>query len=341
MSVLWTALFLIHHNVGGYLCDEFLSVGSQVHLSLMMSRLLRREIVEPEIKQAAASTRRVDVRRPLLRPPTNWIRLSAAPDEQEAWKALPGLFEANSRDELVTLLGFSKADIATRVAEAVEKLKVAKQSSDEEIETEEDDSELKPPESVVSFAEEHTFHVASDDEPFGGTVEKTPSEISADATSEGIRLADMESTTTGPSLFGDDGPGPPQRDVAVADFFSSIPSGESVPPLTCLTRTTGSTLTSETSKSNTFKIYSADESETDRLVTKALVLGDFEFAVSCLSSARFADAILLAARGGPELLQQTQNTYFDRRTSTYPYLQLFQSIVTNDLSHIVQNVVDL
>ncbi|KAK0204346.1 hypothetical protein DFS33DRAFT_1338755 [Desarmillaria ectypa] len=279
-------------------------------------------------------------------------KADAAPDEQEAWKALLSLFQADSRDELVTLLGFSKADIASRVAEAVEKLKVAKQSLEEEVETEEEDSELKPHEPVVSFAEEHTFHVASDDDPFGGAVEKTPSEISADATSDGNRLADAESTTTAPSLFGDDGPGMAQRDVAGADFFSSIGlSGESVPPIdvphtnygidSSVAATIGSgpsSVTSETSKSNTFKIYPADESETDRLVTKAVVLGDFESAVSlCLSSDRFADAILLAARGGPELLQQTQKTYFERRTNTYPYLRLFQSIVTNDLSDIVHN----
>ncbi|KAK0467632.1 hypothetical protein IW261DRAFT_1573805 [Armillaria novae-zelandiae] len=252
-------------------------------------------------------------------------KADAAPDEQEAWRALLSLFQADSRDEL---------------------------SSDEEIETEEDDSELKPHEPVVFFAEEHTFHVASDDEAFGESVEKTPSEVSADATSEGTRLADMESTTTAPSLFGDDGPGLPQRDVEGADFFSSIGlSGESVPPIdvphtnygidSSVAATIGSgpsSVTSETSKSNTFKIYPADESETDRLFTKALVLGDFESAVSlCLSSDRFADAILLAARGGSELLQQTQKAYFERRTNTYPCLRLFQSIVTNDLSDIVQN----
>ncbi|KAK0224376.1 hypothetical protein IW262DRAFT_1459427 [Armillaria fumosa] len=45
-----------YHNVGGYLCDGFLSVGTWVRLSLMMSRLLRREIVEPGTEQAAASS---------------------------------------------------------------------------------------------------------------------------------------------------------------------------------------------------------------------------------------------------------------------------------------------
>ena len=67
------------------------------------------------------------------------------------------------------------------------------------------------------------------------------------------------------------------------------------------------TVASEVLKSN---IYPTDESETDCLVTKALVLGDFESAVSlCLSSNRFADAILLAVKGGSELLQRTQKAF--------------------------------
>ena len=49
----------------------------------------------------------------------------------------------------------------------------------------------------------------------------------------------------------------------------------------------------------------------DRLVTKALVLGDFGFAVTlCLSAERYADAILLAVEGGAELLNNTQKAYF-------------------------------
>ena len=40
------------------------------------------------------------------------------------WKALTSLFRADSRDELVTLLGFSKEDIANKVSKAIERLKV-------------------------------------------------------------------------------------------------------------------------------------------------------------------------------------------------------------------------
>ena len=259
-------------------------------------------------------------------------------DAMEGWKALLSLFKANSRDELVTLLGFSKAEIAERVAHAVENLKAGM-----------DGGKLHH-DSVVSFAQperqEATYESVSSD---GEHDEKTPSEVSAsvasDATS-GVRLADSESTTTAPSLFGEEGPGTPQLDPN-ADFFRTISQGNVLIPHmnygldSSVAATIGSgpsSVSSEPTKSATFRIYPVDESDTDRLVTKALVLGDFESAVSlCLSSDRFADAILLAVRGGPELLQRTQAAYFARRTTSLPYLRLFQSIVTNDLSDIVQH----
>ena len=39
------------------------------------------------------------------------------------WKALTSLFRPDSRDELVTLLGFSKEGITNKVSEAIERLK--------------------------------------------------------------------------------------------------------------------------------------------------------------------------------------------------------------------------
>jgi protein transport protein SEC31 len=263
----------------------------------------------------------------------------------EGWKALLSLFKADSRDELVTLLGFSKAEIAARVAQAVENL-----NKSPLIDEEYSSDGGKTHEPVVSFAEperhEAVYESVGSD---GEREEKTPSEVSASVTSDatsGAHLADSESTTTAPSLFGEDGPGTPQLDPN-ADFFNAISQGNVLVPHTnygvdsSVAATMGSgpsSVLSEPTNSPTFRIYPIDESETDRLVTKALVLGDFESAVSlCLSSDRFADAILLAVRGGPELLQRTQAAYFERRTTTLPYLRLFQSIVTNDLSDIVQH----
>ncbi|KAH7925064.1 hypothetical protein BV22DRAFT_1089788 [Leucogyrophana mollusca] len=281
----------------------------------------------------------------------------------ESWRALLSLFRANSRDELVTLLGYSKEEVASRVEAAIAKLKESsaeRQSSALSYSVDEDGVEAKPHEPVVSFAEPE--RVASpvgsegerEDRLSATGVEKTPSEVSASATSDatgGTQLADGESTTTAPSLFGDnDVIGTPQMDAA-ADFFSTMGIASSEQDVlvphhnygldSSVAATIGSgpsSIASESLKSNNFRIYPVDETETDRLVTKALVLGDFESAVSlCLSVERFADAILLAIKGGDDLLQRTQKAYFERRTTSHPYLRLFQSIVTNDLADIVQN----
>ena len=243
------------------------------------------------------------------------------------------------------MLGSSKADITSRVAEAKEKTRntaTPTQAPAEELSPE----RTKPHEPVVSFTE-------PEPEPEHDQGH-TPSEQSTSVASDHTDVAgtiDGESTTTAPSLFADD-TGIPQMD-AEADFFSTmgtirnaIPDHVQIPhtnyahdsPVAATIGSRPSSVASEALKNNTFRICPAEESDVDRLVTKALVLGDFESAVTlCLATERFADAILLAVKGGPELLQRTQKTYFEKRTVNLPYLRPFQSIVTEDLDDIVQN----
>ena len=257
---------------------------------------------------------------------------TAAAASAESWKPLLSLFKANSREELVSLLGFSKEEVAARVSEVVERFKLHKSVS-------EPDVTAKPHESVVSFAEPPSDRSDVDEDSI--PLELTPSEVSAGVTSDtaSARHADGDSATTAPSLFGDDVPDAPQH-----DFFSSV--GVDVPYAmygvdSSVAATMGSgpsSVASENSKNTGFKIYPPEDSEADKLITKAIVLGDFESAVAlCLSSSRFADAILLAVRGSPDLLQRTQKAYFDRRAAQIPSLRLFQSIITNDLGDVVQN----
>lgn len=275
-------------------------------------------------------------------------RVCSEKSGEDGWKALLSLFRANSRDELVTLLGYSKDEVKGRVEEAVARLKeiVSVNTSGYSVDEAGADP-AKPHEPVVSFAEPEAQYDDNEENSSMMGAEKTPSEVSASVASDAVQVTDGESTTTAPSLFGDEGAiGTPQD--AGADFFSSIgaTSELEVPHHnygldSSVAATIGSgpsSVASENLKNNTFRIYPTDESETDGLVTKALVLGDFESAVSlCLSAERYADAILLAIKGGEDLLQRTQKAYFERRTTSYPYLRLFQSIVTNDLSDIVQN----
>lgn len=292
--------------------------------------------------------------------------------ETASWKALLSLFNAGDKEELITLLGFSKDTTARQIADAVRTHKRApslraRASQVAQSSTNEEDtapsSEVRPP--YVSFAEPERDETES--EPQGqegyapsegpqsvGGLEATPSELSASATSDFTKATEPESTTaTEPSLFGDDVVvGTPQVDNA-ADFFSSmgtirnaIPERVLVPhhsyaadsSVAATVGSRASSVADEPLKSNTFRIYPTEESSIDRLVTKSIVLGDFESAVSlCLSADRFTDAILLAIRGGPALLQRAQTAYFERHTTSFPYLRLFQSVVTNDLADIVQN----
>ena len=292
--------------------------------------------------------------------------------EATSWKALLSLFDAGDKEELITLLGFSKEMTAKQVADAAKAHKrapslrarasqVVQSSTNEENAT--PSSEIRPP--YVSFAEPERDETESDpqgqegyatsDGPQSvGGLEATPSELSASATSDFTKATEPESTTaTEPSLFGDDVVvGTPQVDNAT-DFFSSmgtirnaIPERVLVPhhnyaadsSVAATIGSRASSVVDEPLKSNTFRIYPIEESSVDRLVTKSIVLGDFESAVSlCLSADRFTDAILLAIRGGPALLQRAQTAYFERHTTSFPYLRLFQSVVTNDLADIVQN----
>ena len=279
--------------------------------------------------------------------------------ENASWKALLSLFSANSREELITLFGFSKTGIAAQVAETI---KIVRATATSTAEQSRDTTEAPPHEPVVSFVEPEKDAdtcregAESPDPPqSAGPVasETTPSEFSTSATSDGTKAADLESTTTENSLFADDALAATLQTDAAADFFSSMGTirgplpGHVLVPHTnyaqgsSVAATIGSgpsSVASEGLKSNTFAIYPKDTSDMDKLVTKALVLGDFDSAVSlCIASDRFADAILLAVKGGAELLQKTQNAYFSRQTTTLPYLRLYQSIVTNDLTDIVQN----
>jgi len=73
-------------------------------------------------------------------------KIAASETDTEGWKALFNLFNATSRDELVTLLGFSKSEVATRVAEAIENVQLTKTSGEQV-------SKQRIHEPVVSFAE--------------------------------------------------------------------------------------------------------------------------------------------------------------------------------------------
>ncbi|XP_067285568.1 protein transport protein Sec31A isoform X3 [Pseudorasbora parva] len=77
-------------------------------------------------------------------------------------------------------------------------------------------------------------------------------------------------------------------------------------------------------------------SDTDGLISQALLVGNFEGAVDlCLNDGRFAEAILLSISGGEELLKKTQQRYLSRQTNSVS--MLISSVVTQNWCQIVQS----
>ncbi|XP_016141026.1 protein transport protein Sec31A-like [Sinocyclocheilus grahami] len=77
-------------------------------------------------------------------------------------------------------------------------------------------------------------------------------------------------------------------------------------------------------------------SDTDGLISQALLVGNFEAAVDlCLNDGRFAEAILLSISGGEELLKKTQQRYLRQQTNSVS--MLISSVVTQNWRDIVQS----
>ncbi|XP_053306260.1 protein transport protein Sec31B isoform X2 [Spea bombifrons] len=77
-------------------------------------------------------------------------------------------------------------------------------------------------------------------------------------------------------------------------------------------------------------------SDTDGLISQALLLGNFEAAVDlCLKDGRFADAIILANAGGEDLLRETQQWYFAQQKNKIT--SLLSSVVQQKWKDIVLN----
>ena len=87
-----------------------------------------------------------------------------------------------------------------------------------------------------------------------------------------------------------------------------------------------------------FEIYSASDSPSDRQITKALLLGQFEKAmVICLKEDRMADAFMIANCGGKELVERAQAAYLSRKSQGPNYLRLLASVIGKNLWDIVYN----
>lgn len=96
--------------------------------------------------------------------------------------------------------------------------------------------------------------------------------------------------------------------------------------------------TKDAKTNSPFEMYSESDSLSDRQITKALMLGEFEKAMmTCLKEGRMTDAFIIANCGGKELVEKVQTTYLSRRVNQPNYLRLLASIIGKNLWDVVYN----
>ncbi|KAI9820649.1 MAG: protein transport protein S31 [Pycnora praestabilis] len=89
---------------------------------------------------------------------------------------------------------------------------------------------------------------------------------------------------------------------------------------------------------NPFHMYTGSESEPEKQITRALMLGEFEKALDvCLTEDRMSDAFMIAICGGSKCIDKAQAAYFTKKSEGPNYLRLLASVVGKNLWDVVYN----
>ena len=89
---------------------------------------------------------------------------------------------------------------------------------------------------------------------------------------------------------------------------------------------------------NPFQVYTGEESDADKKITRALMLGNFDAALDvCLKENRLSDAFMIAICGGEKCVAKAQAAYFKRQSDAPNYLRLLASVVGKNLWDLVYN----
>jgi len=116
----------------------------------------------------------------------------------------------------------------------------------------------------------------------------------------------------------------------LSSFFDSNQDGDNF--LSDLAATKGA------KTNNPFHIYSDSEPESDKKITRALMLGHFDKAMEvCLREDRLSDAFMIAICGGQQAIDKVQKAYFTKQASGPKYLRLLASVVGKNLWDVVYN----
>lgn len=122
------------------------------------------------------------------------------------------------------------------------------------------------------------------------------------------------------------------KDKRLSSFFtdSGVDSDSFLADLSSIQSTHGA------KTNNPFQIFTGGESEADRRITHAIVLGQFDKAVDiCLKEDRISDAFMLAICGGERCIKKVKTAYFKVKGPNY--LRILASVVGKNLWDVVHN----
>lgn len=96
--------------------------------------------------------------------------------------------------------------------------------------------------------------------------------------------------------------------------------------------------TKGTTTNSPFQIFTGSETETDKQLTRLIMLGQFDKALEiCLAEDRMSDAFMLAICGGEESIKKVKEAYFAKQSGGPNYLRLLASVVGKNLWDTVHN----
>ncbi|KAI8981701.1 hypothetical protein BDF20DRAFT_905569 [Mycotypha africana] len=229
-------------------------------------------------------------------------------DDKESWEVIKTLLAENAREQLMNYLGFQKSEIVAAVAKAT-----AGRNEESAI-----DEDSKPEEVKDEGKEEIEAEETS------GAPDKEEADV--DKPEEETEEADNSTS----NLFGDDA----GDEFIIKTDDSAVPVEEQPQ-----NEGTPAAVIAAAVSREPLQLYSENSSDVDRLITRAVILGDFESAVNvCLANERFSDALLFGICGGGDLLARTQRAYFEHQSKTVSYLRLLDRIIDEDLNSIVATV---
>ena len=147
---------------------------------------------------------------------------------------------------------------------------------------------------------------------------------------EDERGDDLAQKTSKLDINGNEAAKPETNGEKDDDFFGN--GGDSDNFLADLAATKGA------KTNNPFSIYTGSESDADKSITRALMLGQFEQALdACLEEDRMSDAFMIAVCGGQKCIDKAQNAYLKKKAKGPNYLRLLASIVGKNLWDVVHN----